>query len=80
MKIIDEAAAVLRSLADEARMLPPPDHKNPHAFYEAKDDLGNKLARLSALLTTFADRFRPPDNPGPNDRVIYPEFGVKKIK
>jgi hypothetical protein len=30
----------LRDLADRARRLPPPSHRDPNAFHEARDDLG----------------------------------------
>lgn len=30
----------LRELAERARRLPPPSHRDPGAFHEARDDLG----------------------------------------
>lgn len=45
-----EAIAKLRELADRARRLPPPNHRNPHAFHEARDELGRELALLAEQL------------------------------
>jgi hypothetical protein len=45
-----EAAATLRDLASRARRLPPPDHRNPHAFHEARSELAADIARVASLL------------------------------
>lgn len=37
----------LRDLADRARRLPPPNHRNPHAFHEARSELGHELEQLA---------------------------------
>jgi hypothetical protein len=47
-----EAAAALRELAGRARRLPPPDHRNPHAFHEARSELAADIVRLARLLET----------------------------
>jgi hypothetical protein len=37
----------LRDLADRARRLPPPDHRNPEAFHEARSELGGDIEILA---------------------------------
>lgn len=37
----------LRDLANRARRLPPPNHRNPHAFHEARSELGHELEQLA---------------------------------
>ena len=43
-------AARLRDLAQAARRLPPPNHRNPEAFHEARSDLGADIERLAGEL------------------------------
>ena len=40
-------AARLLALADAARRLPPPDHRQPERFHEAKSDLCAQLRDLA---------------------------------
>jgi hypothetical protein len=51
MGIIDKCAAELRSLADEAKRLPPPNRRNPHAFHEAREELALRMLNLANVLT-----------------------------
>ncbi|ANY83478.1 hypothetical protein BB934_34980 (plasmid) [Microvirga ossetica] len=41
----------MRNLADEARRLPPPDRRNPHAFQEARDELAPRISELANFLS-----------------------------
>jgi len=50
MGIIDKCAAELRNLADEARRLPPPDRRNPHAFHEAREELALRMLNLANVM------------------------------
>ncbi len=45
------AAARLLELAERARRLPPPDHRNPGAFHEAREELGAAMVALAHELT-----------------------------
>jgi len=51
MGIIDKCAEELRSLADEARRLPPPNRRNPHAFHEAREELALRMLNLANVMT-----------------------------
>lgn len=51
MSIFDTCAAELRALADEARRLPPPSARNPHAFHEARDELAHRMGELANFLS-----------------------------
>jgi hypothetical protein len=44
------AARALRDLASQARRLPPPNHRNPHAFHEARSELAAEIAAIAAQL------------------------------
>lgn len=54
-----EAIAELRKLADRARRLPPPNHRNPHAFHEARDELGHAIDRVVDQLASHLRTRRP---------------------
>ncbi len=41
----------LRDLADRARRLPPPSHRDPNAFHEARDDLGADIEIVARQLS-----------------------------
>ena len=41
-------AARLLTLAEAARRLPPPDHRRPELFHEARSELAAELRRLAA--------------------------------
>ena len=43
-------AGRLRDLAQAARRLPPPNHRNPEAFHEARSDLGEEIERVANQL------------------------------
>jgi hypothetical protein len=47
-------AVQLRELADRARRLPPPNHRDPHAFHEARSELGHDLEVLAEQLSGSA--------------------------
>jgi predicted Zn-dependent protease len=52
-------AARLRDLAARARRLPPPNHRRPDAFHEARSELGADIERLARQLSaprTLSDR------------------------
>ena len=49
-------AARLLDLADAARRLPPPDHRRPEAFHEAKDDLAAQLRVIAWQIARTAHR------------------------
>lgn len=51
MGIIDKCADELRTLADEAKRLPPPNRRNPHAFHEARDELAVRMLNLANVMT-----------------------------
>jgi hypothetical protein len=51
MSIFDTCAAELRALADEARRLPPPSSRNPHAFHEARDELALRISEVANFLS-----------------------------
>ena len=40
----------LHDLAEAARRLPPPNHRNPEAFHEARSDLGADIERIAKQL------------------------------
>jgi predicted Zn-dependent protease len=40
----------LRDLAERARRLPPPSHRDPNAFHEARDDLGADIETVARQL------------------------------
>lgn len=44
-------ASRLRDLADRARRLPPPSHRDPNAFHEARDDLGADIEVVARQLS-----------------------------
>lgn len=50
--------AKLFELADRARRLPPPNHRNPHAFHEARSELGSALEQLAEDLGGRRTRVR----------------------
>jgi hypothetical protein len=43
-------AGRLRDLAQAARRLPPPNHRNPEAFHEARSDLGADIEHVASQL------------------------------
>ena len=64
-----EALAVrLRLLAVRARRLPPPDHRNPEAFHEARDELGADIERLARAIM-----HEPGNKRGPTDAEAKPQ-------
>lgn len=44
-------AVRLRDLAERARRLPPPSHRDPNAFHEARDDLGADIDVVARQIT-----------------------------
>jgi hypothetical protein len=46
------AAEELRDLASRARRLPPPCHRNPEAFHEARSELGKDIDAIATWLMT----------------------------
>lgn len=49
---VPEIARELRDLASRARRLPPPNHRNPDAFHEARSELGKDIEAVAKWLTT----------------------------
>ena len=49
-------AGRLLALADAARRLPPPDHRQPERFHEAKDDLAAELRVIAWQIARTAHR------------------------
>jgi len=45
-----DVIARLLELADRARRLPPPNHRNPHAFHEARSELGRDIELVAHSL------------------------------
>jgi hypothetical protein len=45
-------AAELDDLAGRARRLPPPNHRNPDAFHEARSELAKDIAAIGKWLRT----------------------------
>jgi predicted Zn-dependent protease len=41
----------LRDLAGRARRLPPPNHRRPEAFHEARDELGAEIETAARQLS-----------------------------
>ena len=50
MGIIDKCANKLRSLADEARPLPPPNWRHPNVFHEARKELALQILNLGNVV------------------------------
>jgi hypothetical protein len=48
-----ETAAKLRELARTARRLPPPDHRRPECFHEARDELGAAIEACALELEPY---------------------------
>ena len=46
----------LRDLADRARRLPPPSHRDPNAFHEARDDLGADIEIVARQIPAGQNR------------------------
>jgi hypothetical protein len=82
MSIFDTCAAELRALADEARRLPPPSSRNPHAFHEARDELALRISEvanfLSGKFTLARSEPKPAIKPGSirsaKGKVVTVEF------
>ena len=49
-------AGRLLDLADAARRLPPPDHRQPEVFHQAKDDLAAELRDLAMQVSRTLER------------------------
>lgn len=47
-----EVIACVRELADRARRLPPPNHRNPDAFHEARSELACDIDKVAEWLKT----------------------------
>jgi hypothetical protein len=46
-----EIAARLRSCASRVRCLPPPNHRNPEVFHEARSEMGHELDNIANELS-----------------------------
>jgi len=60
------AAAIayeLRDLADRARRLPPPNHRNPDAFHEARSELAHDIERVADRIGGNGQKPRIPPKP-----------------
>jgi hypothetical protein len=58
---VREVPHALRALAQPAKRLPPPDHRNPHGFHEARDELGNLEIRARVLECALGGASRTAD-------------------
>lgn len=68
-------AVELLDVAERVRRCPPPSHRRPHVFHEARDELADEIARLAARLTALPSE-RPstvPPLPPARRRLLPPE-------
>jgi len=47
-----EIASALDDIASRARCLPPPSHRRPDAFHEARSELGKEIANIAKWVKT----------------------------